>query len=94
MLKIRRAQKEDCQSISSVHVAAVTAIRTTLYTHEEIQAWAFPKKLESYEESVSTKQFFVAEEDGVIAAFGVLNPESAEVEAVYVSPKKGSRGRC
>lgn len=92
MLNIRRAQKEDCQSIASVHVAAVTAIHTTLYTPEEIQAWAVPKNLESYEESVRRKEFFVAEEDSVIVGFGVLNRESAEIEAVYVSPEKGSRG--
>lgn len=76
----------------SVHAAAVTGIRTALYTAEEIEAWATPKKLESYQESLRTKEFFVAEEDGVIVGFGVLNPESAEVEAVYVSPAAGRRG--
>lgn len=92
MLTIRRAQKEDCQSIASVHTAAVTGIRADLYTPEEIQAWAVPKKPESYEEAVRRKEFFVAEEDGVIVGFGVLNEESSEVEAVYVSPGAGRRG--
>ncbi len=92
MLTIRKARQEDCQSIGSVHTAAVKGIRTALYTREEIQAWAVPKQPESYEESIRSKEFFVAEEDGIIMGFGVLNRESAEVEAVYVSPQVGRRG--
>ena len=92
MQNIRRARREDCQSIGSVHTAAVGGIRTALYTPEEIQAWAVPRKPESYEQSIRNKEFFVAETGGVIVGFGVLNPESAEVEAVYVSPGAGRRG--
>lgn len=92
MITIRRSRREDCQSIGNVHSAAVAGIHTELYTPEEIQAWAVPKKPESYEESIRVKEFFVAEEDGKIVGFGVLNRESAEVEAVYVSPGAGRRG--
>src|SRR5260370_323422 len=92
MLNIRRARREDCQSIGSVHTAAVGGIRTALYTPEEIQAWAVPRKPESYEEFIRDKEFFVAETGDVIVGFGVLNPERAEVEAVYVSPGAGRRG--
>lgn len=92
MLNIRRARREDSPTIASVHAAAVSAIRTALYTPEEIRAWAVPKKPESYEESIAGKEFFVAEEGGAIVGFGVLNQESAEVEAVYVSPGAGRRG--
>ena len=92
MLTIRRARLEDCQSIVNVHSAAVTGIRTDLYTAEEIQAWAVPKTPESYKEFIHTREFFVAEEDEFILGFGVLNQGSALVEAVYVSPEAGRRG--
>ena len=92
MLSIRRARQEDCHSIVRVHAAAVRGIRTALYTPEEIQAWAIPKKPESYEESINSNEFFVAEEGDIIVGFGVLNQESAEVEAVYVIPGAGRRG--
>lgn len=92
MFIIRRARQEDCQSIARVHTAAVAGIRTLLYTPEELQSWAIPKKPESYEDSIRSKEFFVAEEDGMVTGFGVLNQESAEVEAVYVSPEVGRRG--
>jgi putative acetyltransferase len=92
MRNIRRARREDCQAIGRLHADAVAGIRTALYSPEEIQAWAVPRKLESYEELIHTREFFVAEGDGVIFGFGVLNQESAEVEAVYVSPEMGRRG--
>ncbi|HEX8457037.1 MAG TPA: GNAT family N-acetyltransferase [Pyrinomonadaceae bacterium] len=93
MLNIRRARRADCRSIAGVHAAAISAIDTTFYTAEEIRAWAVPKQPESYEASIDSKEFFVAEEDdGVIVGFGVLNQESAEVEAVYVSPVAERRG--
>jgi putative acetyltransferase len=92
MLKIRRAAQEDCHSIGNVHAAAVRGIRTTLYTPEEIQAWAVPRNPSSYEESIRSKEFFVAESGGAIVGFGVLNQEIAEVEAVYVAPGAGRRG--
>ena len=92
MLKIRRAQPEDCHSIANVHGAAVKGINTTLYTPEEIQAWAVPRKPESYAEAIRSKEFVVAEDGSAIVGFGVLNQETAEVEAVYVIPGAGRRG--
>jgi GNAT superfamily N-acetyltransferase len=92
MLKIRRAQQEDCHSIGSVHSAAVSGISTGVYTPEEIEAWGVPREPAGYEESIRTKEFFVAEDDGAIVGFGVLNPETAEIEAVYVAPGAGGRG--
>ena len=81
-MKIRRARREDCQFIGSVHTAAVGGISTGLYTPEELQAWAVPRKPESYEELIRTREFFVAEMDDVIVGFGVLNQRSTEVEAI------------
>ena len=92
MLEIRRARQEDCHSIGSVHSAAVSGIPPTLYTPEEIQAWAVPRQPASYEEAIRTKEFFVAEDGGTIVGFGVLNQESGEIEAVYVTPGAGRRG--
>ncbi len=75
-----------------VHVDAVTSIQTPLYTAQEIQSWATPKQPESYEESIRNKEFFVVEEGEAIVAFGVLNQNTSEVEAVYVAPSAGRRG--
>ena len=92
MLKIRRARQEDCHSIGSVHTAAVRGISKGVYTPEEIEAWAVPRDPSDYEESIRSKEFFVAEDEGAIVGFGVLNQEIGEVEAIYVSPTVGRRG--
>lgn len=92
MLIIRKAEPEDCPSIAHVHSDAVRAISTGLYTPEEIEAWAVPRTPESYQQSILTKEFYVAVEDDVMVGFGVLNQESREIEAVYVSPDVLRRG--
>jgi putative acetyltransferase len=92
MLKIRRARQEDCQSIGGVHSAAVRGISATFYTPEEIHAWSVPRKPENYEESIRSKEFFVAEDESGVVGFGVLNQKIAEVEAVYVTPGAVRRG--
>ncbi len=92
MLTIRRARQEDCESIASLHIAAVKAISTEFYTNVELAAWAVPKDIKSYQESVCTKECFVVEYEEVIVGFGVLNPATIEIEAVYVSPAAGRRG--
>ncbi|MGI8897306.1 MAG: GNAT family N-acetyltransferase [Pyrinomonadaceae bacterium] len=92
MLIIRKAEVEDCLSIAHVHSSAVRAISTSLYTAEEIEAWALPRTPENYKQSIHTKEFHVAVEDDVTVGFGVLNPESREIEAVYVSPDVMRRG--
>jgi len=88
MVIIRRATEEDVEAVGDVHRRSVRGIRGAPYPPEVIEAWAAPRKPEHYVKSVREKEFFVAEdEDGRVVGFGVLNVESREVEAVYVSPE-------
>lgn len=89
---IRRAREEDCQSILRIHLRAIREIARSHYTSEEIEAWASPRKPEHYLEAIQTKEFHVAEEDGVVIGFGTLNQEEGEIEAVYVNPEAVRRG--
>ena len=92
MLIIRKAELEDCPSIARVHTSAIRAISTSLYTPEEIESWAIPHTPERYQQSISSKEFYVAVDDDAIVGFGVLNQVSGEIDAVYVSPDVGRRG--
>lgn len=88
MVEIRRATEEDAGAVGDVHRRSVRGIRGALYAREVIEAWAAPRNPEHYVRAAREKEFFVAEdEDGQIVGFGVLNVESREVEAVYVSPE-------
>ncbi len=92
MLTIRKAKPEDGPSIAHVHTIAVRAISSSFYTPEEIEAWAIPRTPEKYQQAIRSKEFYVAVEEDVIVGFGVLNGESREIEAVYVSPLVRRRG--
>ena len=88
MVVIRRATEEDVEAVGDVHRRSVRGIRGTHYPPEVIEEWAGPRNPEHYVRAVREKEFFVAEDEGgQIVGFGVLNVESREVEAVYVSPE-------
>src|SRR5262249_50102911 len=62
------------------------------YSPEEIEAFAAPRPIESYEQLVQTRDFYVATSDDVIVGFGVLNRETGMIDAVFASPEaKGQR---
>lgn len=92
MFTVRRAKEEDCEGIWRVHTKAIREIASSHYTSEETEAWASPRKPEHYVKSICSKEFYVAEENGVIIGFGTLNQESGEIEAVYVLPEVMRRG--
>lgn len=91
MVIIRKARATDCDDITQVHTASVRAISPGFYTAEEIESLATPKQRHDYEQAMLSKEFFVAE-DGVVVGFGVLEPRTGLVEAVFVSPAAGGRG--
>jgi N-acetylglutamate synthase-like GNAT family acetyltransferase len=86
MFSIRKARLEDCASIARVHTDAVRAIRPGIYSPEELESWQRPRKAEDYQQSIQNKEFLVATSGEQIVAFGVLNPETGEIEALYTSP--------
>ncbi len=92
MVVIRRAEEIDCEAILRVHPRAIRELAKNHYTPEEIDAWASPRKPEHYAESVRNKEFYVAEENGVVIGFGTLNQSQSEIEAVYVSSEVVRRG--
>ena len=92
MIIIRRATEEDCSSIARLHTSAVRAIPAGYYAPEEIEAWAIPRKIESYQQFTRSKEFYVATEGEIIVGFGILNRETKEIEAVYASPEAKGQG--
>lgn len=86
MFSIRKARPEDCSSIARVHSDAVRAIGPGYYSAEELESWQRPRPVADYEQSIQNKEFLVATSGELIVAFGVLNPEKREIEALYTSP--------
>jgi putative acetyltransferase len=93
MVVIRRATEEDVEAVGDVHRRSIRGICGARYPPDVIEAWAEPRRPEHYAKAVRDKEFFVAEDEGGrVVGFGVLNVESREVEAVYVSPEVTRRG--
>lgn len=92
MIIVRRAKQEDKKSIWRVHIRAIEEVCKSHYSKEEIQAWTEVLKPTRYEEPIRRGPFYVAVEDESIIAFGNLNQESAEIEALYVDPDHVRKG--
>jgi putative acetyltransferase len=92
MAVIRRAAPEDAEAIGAIHMRAIREISVTHYSPELIDAWATPRHPDFYLESIRHKEFYVATVERVVVGFGILNQESGEIEAVYVSPDVVRRG--
>lgn len=86
MLVIRRASSADSDFIGRIHMRAIRESCVSHYTPEKIAAWGITREPEFYLDAIRNKEFYVAEDDGVIVGFGTFNKEGAEIEAVYVSP--------
>ena len=92
MIIVRRARQEDKKSIWHVHIRAIEEVCKSHYSKEEIQAWTEVLKPARYEEPIRRGPFYVAVEGESIIAFGNLNQESGEIEALYVDPDHVRRG--
>ena len=73
-------------------MSAIQKISASHYSPAEIAAWASPRKPEFYLDSIRNKEFYIAADGDVIVGFGTLNPNTREIEAVYVSPRVARRG--
>ena len=84
---IRKAKKEDCESIWHVHIRAIRNVCGSHYTREEIDSWTAVLKPIRYKNAIISGTLLVAVNGEAIVGFGNLNRDSGEVEAVYVDPE-------
>ena len=91
-LTIRRARQEDKDAIWRVHIDAIRGLCASHYEEEVIDVWVGRTRPEKYEESIDNCLFLVAEDEGGIVGFGVLNRERAEIGGLYVSSAVAGRG--
>ena len=75
-----------------MHIESIRELCATHYTPQEIEAWVAQRTPEIYTEAIATRDFLAAEEQGTIVGFGQLNSDTAEVEAIYVSPSHVRHG--
>ena len=86
MLRIRKATNKDRPAIWRVHTDSVRQVCASHYSPHEIKAWVDDLTPNAYTDVIRTREFIVAEDQGVVVGFGQLHVATGEIEAVYVHP--------
>jgi GNAT superfamily N-acetyltransferase len=91
-VSIRPAGDRDRPGICTVHVRAIRETCSRSYSPEQIDAWAGLLSPDSYTAVLQQRIVIVAAEGGKVVGFGQLNPDTGEVDAVYVLPERQGEG--
>jgi putative acetyltransferase len=89
---LRRAITSDAPELLRIRIAAIQALASSHYSHEEVQSWCLSRSAESYVEDIRHKVVMVEEQGKELVAFGQLNPSTAFIEAIYVHPSRSRQG--
>ena len=91
-MKIRRVTQEDLPEVAAMHRASILDLCAAHYSAAELSLWTDALQPAKYTALLAGRQFLVAEEDGQILGFGVLDLSQSLINATYVSPKAVRRG--
>jgi putative acetyltransferase len=91
-MNIRLGTISDTKKISQTHKASIQTLCKNFYSAENIKNWTSILNPEIYENAIKEKILIVAEEDGIICGFGILDLDTAEICAVYIHPDHTSKG--
>lgn len=91
-MEIRRATQEDLPEVAAVHQASILDLCAAHYSAVELPQWTNALRPDRYAELLMGREFYVAEENGHILGFGVLDLKESLINATYVSPKAVHRG--
>lgn len=89
---LRLATISDAPEILEIRIAAIRAQASPYYPAAEIEDWCASRTAETYHAAIEQKMLLVEEVNESIVAFGQLNPETAFIDAVYVSPSQFRQG--
>ena len=91
-MQIRRAVKEDLHRIHAVHRESILGLCAAHYSAVELAQWTDALRPDGYAALFASRAFFVAEADGRVLGFAVLDLRESLINATYVSPKAVRRG--
>ena len=89
---LRLAKISDASKILQTRIAAIRVQASSHYPAAEIEDWCSSRTAETYHSAIERETVLVEEVNESVVAFGQLNPETAFIEAVYVSPPHSRQG--
>jgi putative acetyltransferase len=91
-VSLRLATDDDRPGICTVHVRAIRETCCRSYSPEQLSVWAGLLSPDSYSGVLKERVLVVATDEGAVVGFGQLNPDTGEVDAVYVLPDRQGEG--
>ena len=94
-VRFRLASVDDAKAVLALKRAAIREIAGWYYGPEEIEAWTPGENaLPVFEAAIESDRYTVllAETDGDIAGYGVLNGREGRIDAAFVDPDHGGEG--
>ncbi len=91
-MKIRRARPEDLPYVAAVHRASILGLCAQHYSAVQLSQWTDALRPEGYAALLASREFLVAEQEGEVLGFGVLDFSESLINATYVSPRAVRRG--
>ena len=89
---VRQATQADLGDIAVVHRQSIRELCKAHYSAEQLDAWTAALQAGAYSKLLSTHELLVAEEDGELLGFCVLDSREGFLNATYVSPTASRRG--
>jgi ribosomal protein S18 acetylase RimI-like enzyme len=91
--KIRKARPDDVQQVHDVHSVAIRTGAASAYDPEVVEVWVDAFNPENFPANIERMEFYVVElQGGRIGAFLAFDPNTAEIDSVYVAPWGGGLG--
>lgn len=89
---VRQATEEDVGDIAAVHRRSIRELCKAHYSPEQLDAWTAALQTGAYSKLLNTHELLVAEDDGELLGFCVLDSSEGLLNATYVSPTASRRG--
>lgn len=89
---IRKALVTDAEQIWKVHTASIRRFCSGAYTLEQIEEWTAALAPDRYLDTIRTLECVVAEVDGRVQGFCILDLGAGEVHAIYLAPAAAGKG--
>lgn len=89
---IRKAVESDAGRIWELHAESIRHFCSAAYTPEQIDEWVGALALERYFAAMKALEFVVADEGNEVQGFCILNLQTGELHAIYLSPAATGRG--
>lgn len=92
MIKIRKATKQDRETLCNIDVLAIRELGKIHYSEIELNTWLKNLSPARYQHSIANLHTIVAELDSKIIGFAVLNQITGKITAIYVEPQYARQG--